>query len=767
MSKRNPRHKAGKHKDQRSKIRFDTFSVSEEDHPKFKAAMTEAALAAVADFPKTLELVKDQLRHHDPIGILACYAGYGLLSFGSEDGSSGKPVADVLQHHAELLQAIVLSIPQDQWGPAPVLPQIMQTVFDSVPKLSDTFFLQRSLEGQKVSDPQELAVLELQERIRLHTMAVRNWAHFLSVIQISKELYGPLDGPLVAHHGFSFTDLIEVMHCAVREYERRQTEHWGRFRRVLRGRNPRQIFRLYFQNVPGLVGDPEEMLAAMPGVDLDGAKAAVMSHYDLRIAEFGTFTPDDLARLSGRTAQVVEKILRVISLKPGSLSEARTEYLFLGNPVWESPAIDLEDRFFLPIPVAVFSHIHRIMERLARAAGLKEAVERTRSTYLQQKLEATLRSALPGANITPGATWKIGDQGFETDVLIVIDRTVIAAEAKANRLTPEGLRGAPARVKRHIQEMVLDPSLQSERLANVIASAQAGDEASMAVVAGLGIDPASVDRVIRLSVTLDDLSVLSSAEGEFKKIGWVPQDHELAPTVLIADLLCIVDILDKPLLLLHYLSERTYFQKAHNLLGDELDYLGIYLDNGFNFALPEKDMLFNVAGLSGPIDSYYNALNAGIAPPKPEAILSPLFTQIIDRLNEKRPMGWTTVGIHLLGAANPSEQRRIERSLDKLRTMVRKNYRDPEHVSSMQIQPSQKHKARVGFYLFPEQLRPELKKSLEQLANQALDASESQAVVLFGRSTERWDLPYEAVLVVNRRKPLLPKLTSKEAKEIS
>ncbi|AHY52441.1 hypothetical protein [Bradyrhizobium japonicum] len=755
MSKRKHRHRAGKRKDHRSKIRFDTFSVSEEDHPKFKAAMTEAALAAVAEFPKTLDLVKDQLRHHDPIGIMACYAGYGLLSFGSEDGSTGKPVADVLQHHAELLQAIVLSIPQDQWGPAPVLPHIMQTVFDSMPKLSDTFFMQRSLDGQKISDPQELAVLELQERIRLHTMAVRNWAHFLSVIQISKELYGPLDASFVAHHGFSCTDLIEVMHCGVREYERRQTEHWGRFRRVLRGRNPRQIFRLYFQNVPGLVGNAEQMLASMPGIDLDGAKAAVMSHYDLRIADFGTFPPDDLARLSGRTAQVVEKILRSISLKPGSLSEARTEYLFLGNPVWETPAIDLEDRFFLPIPVAVFSHIHRIVERLARAAGLKEALERTRSKYLQQKLETTLRSALPGAKITPGATWKLGDQGFETDVLIVIDRTVLAVEAKANRLTPEGLRGAPARVKRHVQEMVLDPSIQSERLANVIARAQAGDEASIAIAAGLGIDPASVDRVIRLSVTLDDLSVLSSAEAEFKKVGWVPQEHELAPTLLIADLICIVDILDKPLLLLHYLSERTYLQKAHDLLGDELDYLGIYLDNGFNFVLPQKDVLFNVAGLSGPIDRYYNALNAGITLPKPKPILSSLFTQIIDRLNEKRPMGWTTVGIHLLGAANPSEQWRIERELDKLRTMVRKNYRAPEHVSSMQIQPPQEHKARVGFYLFPEQLRPELKQSLEQLANQALDGSGGRAVALFARSTERWDLPYEAAVCVQKRKPLV------------
>ena len=80
------------------------------------------------------------------------------------------------------------------------------------------------------------------------------------------------------------------MHRSVSELERRQTEHWSRFRRVVRGKNPRQIFRLYFKNVPGLVGNAEDMLAALPGIDVDGAKAAVMAHYDLRLSDRGTLS---------------------------------------------------------------------------------------------------------------------------------------------------------------------------------------------------------------------------------------------------------------------------------------------------------------------------------------------------------------------------------------------------------------------------------------------------------------------------------------------
>src|SRR5208283_160587 len=170
MSKRNSRRNKTNRVKQKSKFKLETFSVSVEDHPKLKAATHEAALAAVADFTKTLELVKDQVRRHDPIGIMACFAGYGLITtVGSKDGSNRKALKGIEQFHAELLQAIMLTVTPDQWGQAPVVPDVMQIVFDSLPKLSDTSFLQRMLEAEKVSDEQELAVLWLQERIRANT----------------------------------------------------------------------------------------------------------------------------------------------------------------------------------------------------------------------------------------------------------------------------------------------------------------------------------------------------------------------------------------------------------------------------------------------------------------------------------------------------------------------------------------------------------------------------------------------------------------------
>jgi hypothetical protein len=341
-------------------------------------------------------------------------------------------------------------------------------------------------------------------------------------------------------------------------------------------------------------------------------------------------------------------------------------------------------------------------------------------------------------------------QHFETDILVILDRVVLIAEAKSHRLTPEGLRGAPGRVRRHITEMVLDPSVQSARLKELIESAKGGDRDAIAIVTDIGIEPGIVDRVIRISVTLDDFSVLSSSEGEFKKIGWVPSSHLLAPTIQLADLMCIADILNNPISLIHYLAERDHIQKAFELLGDEMDLLGVYLDTGFHLSgLQQNASRLVLAGMSSELDRYYESLDAGIAVPKPKPRLSEYFQAIIDRLSERRMPGWTMAGFHLLSCANFAEQKKIGNKLLKLRSIVRKNFRDPEHTSSVVVQPPDSRKALVVFYLFPEKHRTSSRKSMEDMAAQVLDQKKGRTCVVFGRSTEQWTRPYEAVLIVS------------------
>ncbi len=736
-----------------NKLEISTFSIKEEYHDEFKKAVLAAAQYSVDEFPATLKIVTDELRKSDPLGIVSTFAAYGLQTLAGREGvNSNSVLKDIQQHHAELLMAFMMTIPLDEWGGDPFTPDTMEKVFDAMPKVAESFLHQRILAAEGVTDKQQFTVLSLQERIRFHTQAVRNWGYYSDVIRISSDLYRPLDDQLRPHFGFGASDLIEVMAVVVKEFERRHSEHYMRLAKIIRSPNVRQMVRNYYKYVPGLQGEPEDLLAAIPpGISRDGMMGMIMAHCDLRHSERASFTVAEIADHSGKTENVVEAILKSLSRAPGSLAGTKPEHLFLANPIWDAPGIDLGDHFVFPIPQMAFSHIHRVMARLGEEAGIKTQLENRRADYLEDRLEETMRKALPGATIVPAAKWKVDSEQFETDLLGTLDRTVLIAEAKSNHLTPQGLRGAPDRVKRHVSDMVLYPSQQSARLAALITSAKEGDAAADAIVRQIGIDPTSVDQIIRISVTLDDFSVLSAAEADFKEIGWVPADHELAPTITIADLICIADILDHPLTFLHYLGERIYLQKTFSLLGDELDFLGLYLITGFNIAgVQEEDSIFSPSGMSEPLDQYYMSRDAGITLPKPKPKLRPLFSSIIKQLEKRRSPGWTTIGLHLLSSADPSEQKTIERNLTKLRAMVRKNFREPGHICSLQVQPSLQRNARIIFYVFPEALRAESRKTMEGLAAEAMENERVHHVVVFARCTERWDVPYEAVLLVRR-----------------
>ncbi|WP_157950394.1 hypothetical protein [Pannonibacter carbonis] len=750
-SQKNRRKSPSKRKE--PKLELSSIAIQEERHDEFKKVVLTAARHSVDEFPATLGIVTNELRKSDPIGIVSTFAAYGLqTSVGREGVNTKSPLMDIQQHHAELLLALIMTIPLDEWGNDPFTPAVMETVFETVPKIAETFLHKRILAADGITDKQKLTVLSLQERIRIHTQAIRNWGYYSDVIRICTDLYGPLDDLLKPHFGFGASDLIEVIGAVVREFERRHSEHFTRLAKVIRSPNVRQMARNYYKYFPELEGGHEDLLSVIPpGVTLDSMMGVIMGHCDLRHSERASFTVAEIAKLSGKTESVVQATFKSLSVVPGSLAGINPDQLFLANPMWDAPGIELGDRFVFPIPQMVFSHIHRVMARLAREADIKKQLESRRANYLESQLETTMRKALPEATIVPAAKWQVGTEQFETDVLVTLDRTVIIAEAKSNRLTPEGLRGAPDRVKRHVSEMVLAPSEQSARLATLISSAKQGDALAEAVVRRIGINPEIVDQIIRISVTLDDFSALSSAEADFKEIGWVPVDHQLAPTITIADLICIADILENPLTYLHYLGERIYLQKSFNLYGDELDFLGLYLKTGFNIErLRQEGSIFSPSGMSEPLDRYYMSRDAGIALPKPKPQLGTLFSSIIKQLYQSKAPGWTTIGLHLLSSADPSEQKSIERNLTKLRAMVRKNFREPDHICSLQVQPPLQRKARIIFYAFPEALRAQSREVMEDLAAQAIDHDQVDHIVVFARCTDRWNLPYEAVLLLHR-----------------
>ncbi|TCQ74878.1 hypothetical protein EDF68_11335 [Ochrobactrum sp. BH3] len=176
-----------------SKLQMEQFGIEPKKHAEFKEAMLSAARAAVEQFPANLEAVKKELRQTFPESVLTAFFSYGMQASLGPSGEQHKALPDILQHHGELLHALVLTLPIEEWGNRPLTPDVMDRLFKAVPQLSNTFFMQRVLDGEAIQDEEAQVVLSLQERIRFHTHGVRNWGYFDNVVALSRDLYAVSD----------------------------------------------------------------------------------------------------------------------------------------------------------------------------------------------------------------------------------------------------------------------------------------------------------------------------------------------------------------------------------------------------------------------------------------------------------------------------------------------------------------------------------------------------------------------------------------------
>ncbi len=716
-----------------------------------KAGLLKLADKKTEEFPILIETILQTFRGKYPPHIIAVMAGYGLQAGVSDAGVSEKRlIAKLEQHHLELLQSLLLTVPTDEWGDLPASPLDIQKTIDAVIGLADAFHSRRFKAVEAASDVQARIVLTLQERLRLHTQMVRNWGYFSEVVQISTELYAPLDELFRKALGFGASDLMVIGRHLVATFEHRCNERFKRMKLIFREKTIPGLVRAYFEQQPEMKGDPEAFLKAIPeGTTREQVAFKLLSHADISFVALMTFRPAEMTQQSGIPLEVTKRVLDALSLRSGDLCGQAPEHLFMANPVWRSPIMRAGDQYFCPLPQSIFSHIHEIMRTLADKPGLTNALEARRAAYLETKVNELLAKALPAAQLRHGVKWRVGGVEYETDHVAAIDRTVVIVEDKSAALTGPGLRGAPDRVRRHISDLIAAPSEQSERLETMIWQAKAGDATAAACLASFDLNFADTERIVRISVTLDDLSILASAEGDLKEAGWIPTTLTLAPTLNIADFQQAIDILGRPSFFLHYFAERGRFQRAVRIFADEMDFLGCYLDTGFNLGSLENEQIALVlTGMSAPIDRYCNSRDAGVTIKKPQPKLSPYFSSLVGAIETFAFPRWSTVTTDLLRCASYEEQMKIDKLLVKLKAKVDRNWRDPEQECSLIVTPPEPRDTAVVFYAYPPQLAPRRKEIAEELASTALETSGRNRCVMICRNTARWDKPYASIIII-------------------
>jgi hypothetical protein len=180
-----------------------------------------------------------------------------------------------------------------------------------------------------------------------------------------------------------------------------------------------------------------------------------------------------------------------------------------------------------------------------------------------------------------------------------------------------------------------------------------------------------IHRIIRMSVTLEDIGFIHTNVNALKEVGYVPSDIAVAPAVTLADLEIVLDVLQSPLERLHYWVQRSVWEGKADYTADEIDLLGVYLNTGLTVGDIHRDVRLVLLGASKPIDEYYEGLRYGIAKEKPTYQATQWWRDLLAKLEAKKPDRWMEVGVVLLSAGY-AQQVEIERRVKSLVGLVKR-----------------------------------------------------------------------------------------------
>lgn len=260
----------------------------------------------------------------------------------------------------------------------------------------------------------------------------------------------------------------------------------------------------------------------------------------------------------------------------------------------------------------------------------------------------------------------------------------------------------------------------------------------------IGYDLGRVRKVVRVSVCLEDFGSIQSSLMQLEDTGWLPACFTPCPTMNLADFETIFDLLDHPVHILHYLMKREVIEASVGCFADLLDLLDLYLTTLLDIPDVEPDVEVTFTGMSAPLDTYYNSLDAGVTLDKPRPAISPLFASIFSQLEQRGVARWTEIGV-TLKMFSPDDQRRITKMLTKLQKRVHRNWRKQGHKNTVICIPSRASSYALGYVMFKNGNANLRRNFMESAAATALESDHVHTVIVIGRNIDRDDAAYHSI----------------------
>jgi len=717
----------------------------------------EAGKSFTKEFEESLEKLQISINSVDPFHLLSVLSVYGLFVGMTESGKTQKQKdSSILQPHVELVQALALRTPYNQLSYNPALPPIVREIWDLSQTISKAFSMKRFAQIKDSKNEQEKAILFWQEYIRNYTHMVRNWGYYKRVVNISRRLFKPIDSIYENEIGIGASTLIDIFEFLVANSEKKVNQHREKLKPVFQAKSLEQAIYAYYEAFPDLKDSPERLIEFFQenNPSLEAVFSMTLSHSDLKLQEIYTFSAIDLAKKMSLNSDKLLRALSMLSFSYGDLKDSDPEHFFLGNTVWTKPLIKVkDDTFFCSIPQLFFSFVFWTLNSLIEnnESARSACIER-RAKFLEDEVLNLMKKEFKDGEYIKNFQWSDSGEEYETDLIYKIDSYLMIIEAKSGAISWPAFRGAPKRMERHIKDLLINPALQSKRLEETLLRLKTEASDGATVDFNLPFDINTIQKIIRVSVTLEDFATIQTNVSNLKSTGWVDDNFVVTPTILLSDLEVVFDILQSTPEKLHYLVCRAKLEENMEYNGDEIDLLGLYLDTGFNlgdFEFSQNSLM--LTGMSKIIDRYYIALDKNILRKKPKLKSTVWWSDIIKYIEERSPSRWSEAAVMLLNISY-DDQVQSQKKFKKIVKNVKKNWRKEGHRNSVVIFPPEWRYEAVSLFAFRERKKEERHKSMENLASHIFEQSHATRCLIIGMNIDKSQYPYSLLGVFDRPK---------------
>jgi len=700
-------------------------------------------------FPQHLANLQKFVRTFEPVTTLSTLAFYGLFTGVDERGQT-RENSTIRQDQIELLQAFYMQVPHAELGQELAEPENIQSVIDELSGLTNAYSNRDIAIPKKNEGKRESSEKHLQSFLRGHTQVVRNWAFFDHAIDLAKRLLKPLDNNCEQLLGLSASAIIDLFSFIMRRTEKRITNHIKNMRMIRNESSIQGIVNAYYRAYPYLQQDPEELITyfTVNKLPISDVKFRMLTKMDEMLPLIFYYSCDEVAIERNIDAITLDAVFKKLSIGLGDIVDKKIEHIFLDNPVWYKPLISLGERVYLcPIPALFSGYLFRIFESLIEHdENLKERYWKVRAKFLEQEVYDLFKNAFPICQIEASYKWG----GYENDLLVGIDNNLFIIEDKSNKQNPAALRGGKESAIKHINNVIIEPSVQSLRLQNRIINALEAPDKTDELLPNFPFELRKIKYIYRLSVTLEDFATVQSNLRLAKEAGWLPKDHVFAPCILVTDLAIVFEMLELTALKIHYLKRRSEIQQHMIYIGHELNLLGLYMKSGFSLGEHGHNWTNMISEMSSDIDAYYTAKDAGFNPQKPRPRLHPYFRKVCQRLEDQEFEGWSTVAMVILSCPYEDQIKGLK-SFQVMKLSVKNRWKDLTHLNSVLIIPDKYNSSEaLILHAFKNENSTDLDQATRNLASSTFDNDHVTTALVISVNIDKPHLVYSRMTLFTK-----------------